>query len=187
MIPYAGPELDTSIVRANINLSMPGAGPGMSSMGSFMGGTGSDGMTDYLLDQWNNETFLVAVPSATLAAGIILETGKPVMAVGGFLGSDPILTVDRLEKMVDAGEIRYFMTTGNPWDSADNSTDNGLPAGGMPGMMGGQTEITSWVKAHGTQVTASEWSGENSNGSTAVQGMGRGFGSSVLYDLKGGP
>jgi len=183
MIPYAGPELDTNIVRANINLSMPGAGSGMPSMGSFMGGTGSDGMTDYLLDHWNNETYLVAVPSATTAAGIILETGVPVMAVGGFIGSDPILTVDRLEKMVENSEVRYFMTMGGPDDSFGNNT------GGMPGMMGGQTEITSWVKAHGTQVPASEWSDENAGDSAAVSGMGmgRGFGSSVLYDLKGGP
>jgi 4-amino-4-deoxy-L-arabinose transferase-like glycosyltransferase len=180
MIPYAGPELDTSHVRASINLTMPGAGTGMPSMGSFMGGTGSDGMTDYLLDHWNGETFLVAVPSAMAAAGIILETGKPVMAVGGFLGSDPILTVDRLEKMVADGELRYFETMGGPGDSFGNIT------GGMPGMMGGQTEITSWVKAHGTLVPDSEWSGENAGDSSAMAGMPGGFGSSVLYDLKGG-
>jgi 4-amino-4-deoxy-L-arabinose transferase-like glycosyltransferase len=179
MIPYAGPELDTSHVRVSINLTMPGAGTGMPSMGSFMGGTGSDGMTDYLLDHWNGETFLVAVPSAMAAAGIILETGKPVMAVGGFLGSDPILTVDRLEKMVADGELRYFETMGGPGDSFGNNT------GGMPGMMGGQTEITRWVKAHGTLVPDSEWSGENAGDSSAMAGMPGGFGSSELYDLKG--
>jgi 4-amino-4-deoxy-L-arabinose transferase-like glycosyltransferase len=190
MIPYAGPELDTSIIRANINLSMPGAGTGMPSMGSFMGGTDNAGLTDFLLDHWRNETYLVAVPNANMAAEIILDTGKPVMAVGGFLGSDPILTVDRLEKMVADGEVRYFQMMGSPWDSSGNATGNGLPGGelpgGMPGMMGGQTEITSWVKAHGTLVPASEWMGENVEDSAAATGMARGFGLSELYDLKGG-
>jgi hypothetical protein len=100
--------------------------------------------------------------------------------VGGFLGSDPILTVDRLEQMVAEGEIRYFLTTGGQGDSFGNNT------GGMPGMMGGQTEITRWVKAHGTLVPDSEWSGENAGDSSAMAGMPGGFGSSELYDLKGG-
>ena len=90
MVPYAGPELDNSQVRASIDLSMPGSGSGMPSMGSFMGGT-DEAMTDYLLDHWKNETYLVAVPNANTAAGIILETSMPVMAVGGFIRirSDP--------------------------------------------------------------------------------------------------
>ncbi len=186
MIPYAGPELDNSLVRASINLSMPGSGSGMPSMGSFMGGTDETGMTDYLLDHWKNETYLVAVPNANTAAGIILETGMPVMAVGGFLGSDPILTADRLEKMVEDGEVRYFLTMGGPGDLFGNATGNGPSPGGMPDMMGGQSEITSWVKAHGTLVPASEWTGENVGDSTGTMGMAGGFGMSQLYDLKGG-
>jgi 4-amino-4-deoxy-L-arabinose transferase-like glycosyltransferase len=186
MIPYAGPELDNSLVRASINLSMPGSGSGMPSMGSFIGGTDDAGMTDYLLDHWKNETYLVAVPNANAAAGIILETGMPVMAVGGFIGSDPILTTDRLEKMVVNGEVRYFLTMGGPGDLSGNTTGNGSFPGGMPGMMGGQSEITSWVKAHGKLIPSSEWTGESGGDSTGGMGMGGGFGMSQLYDLKGG-
>jgi 4-amino-4-deoxy-L-arabinose transferase-like glycosyltransferase len=190
MIPYAGPELDTNIIRASINLSMPGAGSGMPSMGSFMGGMDNPGLTDFLLDHWRNETYLVAVPNANMAAGIILATGKPVMAIGGFLGSDPILTVDRLEKMVSDGEVRFFLTTGSHGDSSGNATSNGLSGGaflgGIPGMMGGQSEITSWVIAHGMLVPASEWAGADVGDNVAAPDMTRGFGSSVLYDLKRG-
>jgi hypothetical protein len=108
------------------------------------------------------------------------------MAVGGFIGSDPILTTDRLEKMVVNGEVRYFLTMGGPGDLSGNTTGNGSFPGGMPGMMGGQSEITSWVKAHGKLIPSSEWTGESGGDSTGGMGMGGGFGMSQLYDLKGG-
>jgi 4-amino-4-deoxy-L-arabinose transferase-like glycosyltransferase len=181
MIPYAGPDLDNSRFMKSINLSAEGAGPGTLSMGSFMGSEGSDNLTSYLMDHWNNETYLVAVPSATMAAGIILSTGMPVMAVGGFLGSDPILTADRLEEMVEDGEVRYFMTTGDPGDSFGNNT------GGMPGLMGSsQSEINSWVKEHGTLVPTEEWSDAGAVDNAGGRGMAGGFGANQLYDLKSG-
>jgi 4-amino-4-deoxy-L-arabinose transferase-like glycosyltransferase len=205
MIPYAGPELNTGMFRMSINMSMPGTGAGMPPMGGGMGEMISPGLTQYLIDHMQNETYLVAVPNANMAAGIILETGRPVMAIGGFLGSDPILTVDRLKKMVADGEVRYFMTMGEPdfasalaTDGASNSSDNGTSnmsspvgtnevfSGGMPGMMGGQSEITSWVKAHGTLVPASEYTSENVEDSGNAMGIARGFTSSGLYDLRGG-
>jgi hypothetical protein len=107
------------------------------------------------------------------------------MAVGGFLGSDPILTPDRLEKMVTDGEVRYFLTTGGPGDSIGNASGYAFDQSGMPGMMGGsQSEITSWVKAHGKLVPAGEWTGENEAGVGDRTGM---FAmSEQLYDLKGG-
>ncbi len=187
MIPYAGPELDRTLIRANINFSMPGSG--MPPMGSFMEGASNDGLTDFLLDHWNNETYLVAVPNANVAAGIILDTGKPVMAVGGFLGSDPILTVDRLEKMVEDGDVRYFMTSGGPDNSisSNNSTGDGfspaMTTGGFPG--GSQSEIDAWVKEHGTLIQASEW-GSGAEGNADGMGRAGGFGIGQLYDLKGG-
>ena len=37
--------------------------------------------------------YLAATHDMCIAALVILETGEPCMALGGFLGSDPILTV----------------------------------------------------------------------------------------------
>ena len=42
------------------------------------------------------------------AEWIILKTRKPVLAIGGFYGTDPILSSDKLASMVSAGEIRLF-------------------------------------------------------------------------------
>ncbi len=55
------------------------------------------------------------------------------MAVGGFSGSDNILTVERLSRMVADGEIRYFQIGGRG--------------------MGRQSEISRWVQEHGEVVT----------------------------------
>jgi 4-amino-4-deoxy-L-arabinose transferase-like glycosyltransferase len=43
------------------------------------------------------------------AGGIILATNKPVMSLGGFSGSDPILTTSQLKTLIHQGTIRYFL------------------------------------------------------------------------------
>src|SRR3984957_11891920 len=42
----------------------------------------------------DREDYLLAAVNARQAAPIIIATGNPVMALGGFSGGDPILTVD---------------------------------------------------------------------------------------------
>jgi 4-amino-4-deoxy-L-arabinose transferase-like glycosyltransferase len=46
----------------------------------------------YLIANREAAKFLVAVPNANVAAPLIISTGLPVMAIGGYLGDDPILT-----------------------------------------------------------------------------------------------
>src|SRR5947209_4515767 len=63
----------------------------------------------YLEANQGNATFLVAVPSSMTADGIILATNKPVMAMGGFSGGDPILTTNQLASLVAKGTVRFFL------------------------------------------------------------------------------
>jgi 4-amino-4-deoxy-L-arabinose transferase-like glycosyltransferase len=63
----------------------------------------------YLIANRGTEDYLVAALNARTAAPIILATGQPVMALGGFTGGDPILTVDELENLVLAGTVRFFL------------------------------------------------------------------------------
>lgn len=53
--------------------------------------------------------FLAATNTAGDAAPIILATGAPVMAMGGFSGYDPILTPAILAKRVKDGQVRFFL------------------------------------------------------------------------------
>jgi 4-amino-4-deoxy-L-arabinose transferase-like glycosyltransferase len=53
--------------------------------------------------------FLAATNTADDAAPLILATGAPVMAMGGFSGYDPILTPARLAKLARGGQVRFFL------------------------------------------------------------------------------
>jgi hypothetical protein len=57
------------------------------------------------------------------AAGYQLSSGLPVMAVGGFNGTDPAPTLEQFQKLVADGEMRQSRNemTGRP--SVPDSTD----------------------------------------------------------------
>ena len=88
------------------------------------------------LQEHRGETpFLLATPNALLAASIIIHSGQPVMAFGGFFGTDPVLSVDAFAKRVEQGEVR-FVVLGNARRPRD---------------------FERWVQAHGTPVDPDLW------------------------------
>ncbi|GAA3142183.1 glycosyltransferase family 39 protein [Nonomuraea roseoviolacea] len=100
--------------------------------GRMTGGPGGgvgDSMVEYLLAHQGPAEWLVAVDSAQQASSIILSTGKPVIAMGGFTGSDPAMTVDRLKELVSSGRLRYVLGGGDR---------------GGPGR--GDSEVSTWVR-----------------------------------------
>jgi 4-amino-4-deoxy-L-arabinose transferase-like glycosyltransferase len=112
----------------------PGGGAG--GPGGDGGGTSST-LISYLESHQGGATWLVAVGSSNQAAPIELATGKPVMAMGGFSGSDPAMTVSELQALVRSGQLRYVMT------------------GGQGGPGGGSQAVTAWVTRHGKLVSSS--------------------------------
>ena len=114
----------------------------------------------YLEANRNGAQYLVAVASSNEADSLILATNQPVMALGGFSGSDPILTTSQLAALVARGSVRFFLLGGG-------------------GGIGGQSSLSSWVTQHCTTVSSSQWQ-------TATTSAGRnGFGgSSSLYDCR---
>jgi len=108
------------------------------------GGMGSGASVDatlisYLEQNQGSAKYLVAVSGAQSSAPIILQTGKAVVTIGGFTGSDNAPTVSQLAEMVKNGELKYVLLS-------DNS-------GGGPGG-NSSSAISTWVKAHGTAVTS---------------------------------
>ncbi len=63
----------------------------------------------YLLAHQGQTRFLVSTLNAPTAAPFILDTGKPVMAIGGYIGSDPILTAAQFQEIVHNGSVRYML------------------------------------------------------------------------------
>ncbi|RVX42869.1 4-amino-4-deoxy-L-arabinose transferase-like glycosyltransferase [Nonomuraea polychroma] len=145
--PTAGPATGGGMGGFGRPGGMPGGGqfPGRQDgqngttqrpSGGFMRGGVSDSMAKYLVANQGEATWLVAVPSAQQASSLILSTGKPVIAMGGFTGSDPAMTVERLKELVSSGQLRYVMAGG----------DQGGPGGR------GNAEVTSWVQETCTAV-----------------------------------
>ncbi len=112
-----------------------GAGPGM---GGLLGGTDVDAEARELLESDAGEyTWAAAAVGAQNAASYQLATGEPVMAIGGFNGTDPSPTLAQFQRYVKDGRIHYFVSGG----------------GGGRGE-GTASRITAWVEANFTQVTA---------------------------------
>ncbi len=188
-------------VLQNTTAQLPVAGPSQANgfSGQFGGGRGDNGGTDqalinYLLANQGNATYIVATPSSMTADGIILATNKPVMALGGFGGSDPILTTDQLAALVSKGIVRFFLL-GSAGEGRQIPAQflNQIPEqfrdfigegfggrgfGGRGGFGGQQGALTSWVTQHCTVVPASQWQSSTSNGQN-VPGSG---GGGQLYD-----
>jgi 4-amino-4-deoxy-L-arabinose transferase-like glycosyltransferase len=115
--------------------------------GGFGGGpqggaaTGNQALYDYLTANRGTAAWIVAVQGSDQAAQIELATGQPVMAMGGFSGSDPAPTLDQLKALVAEGRLRYVIVGG------------GTGGSGGPGGRGASTGVTSWITANGTLVT----------------------------------
>ncbi|MDX3535342.1 glycosyltransferase family 39 protein [Streptomyces sp. MB09-01] len=92
-------------------------------------------------------TWAAAAIGSQNAASYQLASGAPVMAIGGFNGSDPSPTLEQFKRYVREGKIHWFIgqggttgTTGGP-----GTTEGGARGGGAGG--GTSSEIESWVKA----------------------------------------
>jgi 4-amino-4-deoxy-L-arabinose transferase-like glycosyltransferase len=123
------------------------------------GGFGGDtiqtnpALISYLEAHQGNTKFLLATPSSNQADAIILTTNKPVMAMGGFSGGDPILTTSKLQTLIHNGTIRFFLISAPRNTSGQNSG-----RGGFSGFGGNrQNALTTWISNHCSVVPASAW------------------------------
>jgi 4-amino-4-deoxy-L-arabinose transferase-like glycosyltransferase len=92
-----------------------------------------DELLDGTLTKWS-----AAVDGSSTAAGLELSTNTPVMAIGGFSGSDPVPTLSQFQQYVASQQVTYFIA----------SNDQGGGPGG-PGGFGGKqhSDIDRWVAA----------------------------------------
>jgi 4-amino-4-deoxy-L-arabinose transferase-like glycosyltransferase len=90
-------------------------------------------------------TWVAAAIGSESASGYQLATGKPVMAIGGFNGTDPYPTLTAFQKDVAEGKVHYFIAGGR----------GGGGPGGAPGSSAtsDSSAITTWVEAHFTART----------------------------------
>ncbi len=65
----------------------------------------------FLTKHHGDQRWLVATESVSYAAPIQIASRQPVMAIGGYNGTDPILSLAALKTVVNKGEVRYFITS----------------------------------------------------------------------------
>ncbi|MET8845751.1 glycosyltransferase family 39 protein [Amycolatopsis sp. NPDC004625] len=114
--------------------SIPTSGPTSSAMGGF-GDDSSSSAIGTLLAQTTTK-WAAATTGSQSAASLELASGKAVIGIGGWSGSDPAPTLAEFKAYVAAGEVKYYIEGGR---------------GGGPG--GGSSEITEWVTANFTATT----------------------------------
>ncbi|MGW1034867.1 ArnT family glycosyltransferase [Streptomyces antibioticus] len=123
-----------------------GAG-GMGGGGGGAGGllNGADVSTEarkLLTTDADDYTWAAAAIGSQNAASYQLSTGEPVMAIGGFNGTDPSPTLAQFKEYVAEGKVHYFISSGT--------------GGGMGGGMGGDgtsSQISTWVQENFKEVT----------------------------------
>lgn len=128
------------------------------------GGRGGDRsvnaeMLAFLQANTQDVKYLIAVPSSQQGAQYVIETGRPVLYMGGFGGQDEVVTVEDLKEMVANGELRYILYGGD---------------------RGNKQDISNWLSSSCSVV---EGFTETQNGPQGQQGPG--FGQQMkLYECK---
>lgn len=127
-------------------------------------------LVDYLLANKGTSQFLVAVQGAPSAAPIILATGEPVMAIGGFMGSDPAPTLAQFQQLVATKKVRYLLVVRRagfggppPALASTGGAPSGSP-GGPGGSFGTFTAIAQWAAQNGTAIDAGQYGGRTGGG-----------------------
>ncbi len=106
--------------------------------GLLNGSTPSAEVTALLKADADAYTWTAAAIGSNNASGYQLASEQPVMAIGGFNGSDPSPTLAQFKQYVANGQVHYFIASS---------------VGGGGGGAGGTNEITAWVQANFTATT----------------------------------
>ncbi|MDR3577159.1 MAG: glycosyltransferase family 39 protein [Anaerolineaceae bacterium] len=69
-------------------------------------------LLNYLEQHTKNTEYLLAVPSASMGDSYVLASGRPVLFMGGFIGTDPVTNAIQLAELVHSGKLRYVLDNG---------------------------------------------------------------------------
>ena len=135
---------------------LPGQSGGQMSSSGGAGGllnasTPGVTLTAMLKEGADNYTWVAAAVGSNSASGFQLASGKPVMSVGGFNGSDPAPTLEQFQQYVAEGRIHYFLGGGGP--GGGGGANGNVMGGSQNGGSRASAEISTWVAATFTAQT----------------------------------
>jgi len=132
-----------------VNYTLPQAGPSQQGFGQRQGMRSGQNsginmkLLEYATKNNTGETYLFAVTDSNTAAPYIIETGKAVMAMGGFSGSDPVLTVEKLKQMVANKKVKLFLIPSSGFGRGGGSSN--------------EVEVMDWIRKNSKEVPKEEW------------------------------
>ncbi len=115
-----------------------GGGPGGGGLGGLLNGSTPNAEITSRFEQSTGFRWTAAAIGANNAAGYQLASGKAIMAIGGFNGTDPTPTLAQFQQYVRSGQIHYFIASG------------GVGGRGRAGSASTSSAITSWVEQNFT-------------------------------------
>jgi 4-amino-4-deoxy-L-arabinose transferase-like glycosyltransferase len=124
-----------------------GGGPGGGGMGGLLNGSEpSDELTQLLEQDASDYTWVAATTGANQAAGYQLALEDPVMAIGGFNGTDPSPTLAEFKQLVAEGKIHYYIGSGSGGGQGPSGSDS----------TSSSSQIADWVEASFEATTVDE-------------------------------
>jgi 4-amino-4-deoxy-L-arabinose transferase-like glycosyltransferase len=112
IIPLIWSVLTVTSDMPNINLPSAYSGRQEKQPGPPGQNINLDKLTAYLQSKTQDIRYLVAVPNAFSGAPFVLATGRPVLYMGGFSGSDAVVKAEKLANMVENGDLRFVYYSG---------------------------------------------------------------------------
>ena len=122
----------------------PGGGNQGGGAGFLNATTPSAALVSALQSDAGKYTWVAATVNSNSAAGYQLASGDPVMAIGGFNGTDPTPTLAQFESYVREGKIHYYIGSGGGFGGG------GALGGGSAGT---SSQIATWVANNFTATT----------------------------------
>ncbi len=121
-VPYAGPDLLANMPPQDMDAATVNS------------------LVRYIHTHQHNVPYILATPSAIVAAPLIVATGEPVMAFGGYLGGEQIVTPGRIVDLVARGDVRFFLMP---------STVSATPLR--------ESQVEHWIRTRCITVQAALW------------------------------
>jgi 4-amino-4-deoxy-L-arabinose transferase-like glycosyltransferase len=123
------------------------------------------GLLRYLAKHRGHSTYLVGTMTSSYASLFIIDTGQPVMTLGGYQGWDRILTPAELARLVHNGTIRFFLLSQNGRGFGGAFSSN-LPAGVNANINTVNDDLSAWITSHCRAVPASTYETSISSGAS---------------------
>lgn len=133
-----------AVDRSTVTHAVTGGNP-LAGGGSGLAPHSPSALVAFLREHQGPQTWQAAVPTATPAALLALDSTAPVLPLGGFVGNVPNPTLAQFQHLVRAGRVHYLVLLG-PYQHS--------PLGTVPQAMLGTTAavVIGWAERVGHRV-----------------------------------